>query len=368
MGRQIGRIAVVDDLRGLCIIAVISTHAVLLFAPRIGYLRCDVLGPAFISCGGANFASLFIANIQAVVVFAFISGLMIARHPKPSLTRQSVRLMIATAVGAALTVVLSSVNTVDDEPLVRLVSPLPFSNPAESFWRADPDWTDWARLVLGIEYLGIVTGRIDDVSAAWPPFWCIPWFIAGWLVLALARGLSHGWSAIVLACITAASLAVDDQGILTAMIAGYLVRPCISTVSEPTALVALAMGLTLALLPEARSMPSDWLTWSPPRWLVPIWQTLAAGLIAVGYLNLAKPLAAIGLRWLGRNSIWIFCLHWPCLLVAGSASIGAGVPWNVLIVISLALTALPFCVAVITLWPCGHHNHRSERGLYSREE
>lgn len=364
--RPAGRIGVIDDLRGLCIISVAASHAVMLFAPRVAYLRCDALGPHFIDCGEANLAALFVANVQAVVVFAFLSGLTVPRRTGARIGRRGVRLAVVSLIGAILTFALFSVDAVEGDRMARLASALPFANPAERYWLADPGWTDLGRLALGIEYASLVAGRIDQVSGAWPPLWCVPWFILGWLALAFARTLPGPWSAIVLACAATASIAIADQGIMAAIVAGYLARPWLGRVPSAAAAVALVAGLALALLPEARVMPSDWLTWSPPSLLVSLWQALAAALIATGYLTLARSSVMPGLAWFGRNSLWIFAFHWPVLLMVGTAWILAGAPWAMLAVAALVLVALPYGIALLALVPTGHKRLRSGARLPDR--
>ena len=85
---------------------------------------------------------------------------------------------------------------------------------------------------------------------------------------------------------------------------------------------------------------------------------MAAGLIAPGYLALNAPSAAPGLAWLGRNSLWIFALHWPLLLMLGTAWIAVGAPWAALSITALALVALPYVIALVTLLPAGHKDAR----------
>ncbi len=356
-GRSGGRIAIIDDLRGLCILAVIASHAAALFAPRVTFLRCDVLGPQFIDCAVANFAALFIANVQAVVVFAFLSGLMVSSRPGVRIVLRSFRLILAALTGATLTVVLLSVGVIEGERFAGLVAALPYTNPGDRYWLASADWVDLGRLAIGIEYFNLVSGKIDSVSGVWPPLWCVPWFVLGWAALALACSLPRPWSAIVMACTVAASLVVGDQGILTAMVAGYLTKSFVGRQQAGVAAIALAVGLVLALLPAARAVPSNWLTWSLPQWLISYWQVLSAGLIVTGYLSLARKSGLPGLQWLGRNSLWVFTLHWPLLLLFGSIWISVGAPWTALAAMALAMIALPYCIALAALRPVPFRLH-----------
>lgn len=345
------RDASIDALRGLCILAVITVHALMLVAPRLVHLRCDVLGPAYITCGAANSFSFLIANVFAVCVFAFLSGLVIPSEVKVrDGFKRGLRLHIAALGGCLATAAVLVFDSAEIDRLASLFAPLPFTKPAALSLQLQPDWQQLLALGLGLKYPAIAMDTAYHLDRLWPPIWCIPWFLAGWLTLIGVKQLP-GPQALYLAAAALFALPLSDQGIISTMIAGHLCKPLIMPLTSRAAIPLLVTGLLLASAPFARVVSSDWVVVAVPTWLASLVQTAAACFVAIAFLRLCQRPGTAMMQWLGRHSLAIYALHWPIMLILFGLLLYVNVPPTWLANTAIACAALPILIGIIMLLP-----------------
>jgi len=343
------RLAAVDGLRGLAILAVIASHAAMLLAPRIAFQRCDLLGPAWLSCDGAALAGLAVTNVQAVLVFAVLSGLVVAPAPGPDLARRGLRLWVAAIVAGMVTAGLAALGAIDADRLARLFAPLPLSHPLDGMLAADSGLPALARLAAGLDYLGWVAGWRSPAGTAWPQLWCVPWFLLGWLWIAGLRRIPAecrlAAAGASLAVLLVLSPLIGDPGVMAAVVAGFALRPVATGLPRGAAIIALIAGFAIALLPQLRQIAAPVAAAALPEPLVPTAGVVAAVLIVLGFLALGRP-GPVVLRRVGRHSLWVYVLHWPLLLAAATAALRLGLPATALAATALLLVALPWLLAL----------------------
>ncbi|MEM8661389.1 MAG: acyltransferase, partial [Pseudomonadota bacterium] len=341
----------VDALRGLCILAVITVHALMLVAPRLVHLRCDVLGPTYIPCGAANSFSFVIANVFAVCVFAFLSGLVIPSEVRlRDGFKRGLRLHIAALGGCLATAAVLVFDSAEIDRLARLFAPLPFTKSAALSLQLQPDWQQLLALGLGLKYPAIAMDTAYHLDRLWPPIWCIPWFLAAWLILVGLKQLP-GPQTLCLAAAALLALPLSDQGIISIMIAGHLCKPLIARLTSRAAIPLLIFGLVLASAPFARVVSSDWVVVAVPTWFASLVQTAAACFVATSFLRLLQRPGNTIMQWLGRHSLAIYALHWPILLVLFGLLLGLNVPPTWLANTAIACAVLPAMIGIAMILP-----------------
>lgn len=344
------RLVSLDTVRGLCILSVVSTHFVLLAAPRVAYRRCDALRPLFLDCSWAELFSFLVFNVFAVCILAVLSGISARLRSQSSLGRRGTRFLTLSIGGAVSTSALLALGLIDARLLVNGFAVLPFTNPNQLFFPANDPFAGLGTLFSGQALHLILTGASPDRSFPWPFLWCVPWFLLGWAIIWISQSVPIFAGRLLRIAGAALSLFLPDQGIMACMLAGHAFALNLIQRKALFSSGFLAIGAALAMLPAVRLVPTGLPDPSLPVAVTTTLQVAAAVGVSAGLLGLLQRAGPSIYSALGQKTLVVYALHWPFLLLIVDTLLNTGLHPEWISKLSVAL--LLFSAASIPLVIC----------------